>query len=156
MLAVVSDDPERVEALLALGVDNLELKEDENGWTSLHFAAVQAQPASVRALLAAGAPIEARDFQGKTPLVFAASGGCTECLDALIAAGAHLDARDNHGSTAVHYAALFGSAACLRALINAGADSENVGAYTAAHRLTAMIGSEACMRVLSALAGSNE
>jgi ankyrin repeat protein len=41
---------------------------DENGLTALHHAVIHRQPEAVAALIAAGAPLEARDREGQTPL----------------------------------------------------------------------------------------
>eukprot|EP00047_Mylnosiga_fluctuans_P000023 m.184169 g.184169 ORF g.184169 m.184169 type:complete len:123 (-) comp10001_c0_seq57:306-674(-) len=69
---------EVVELLLdhGFGVDTA----GKDGWTALHAAAGQAQPAIVRALLARGADRRARNSTGDTPLHALAASGLPEFL----------------------------------------------------------------------------
>ena len=86
---------------------------------------------SLRAALAAGARVEARNGNGWHSLALAAEGGHAECLTALIQAGAPLDAvlhgygwkanPKGWGWRAAAFAARCGSLECLRLLADAGA-----------------------------------
>eukprot|EP00047_Mylnosiga_fluctuans_P000019 m.183945 g.183945 ORF g.183945 m.183945 type:complete len:232 (-) comp10001_c0_seq43:385-1080(-) len=69
---------EVVELLLdhGFGVDTA----GKDGWTALHAAAGQAQPAIVRALLARGADRRARSSTGNTPLHALAFGGLPDSI----------------------------------------------------------------------------
>lgn len=73
--------------------------------TALHTAAKEGHSGVVRVLLAAGAPLEARDDMGQTPLAVAAFFGRAEALDALLEAGARTDVTDTNGDTPAKLAA---------------------------------------------------
>ena len=78
----------------------------------------------VKACLAAGADLRARDKRGQTPLHWAArSNENPEVLQALLTAGADLRARDKRGQTPLHWAARSNeNPEVLQALLTAGAD----------------------------------
>lgn len=67
--------------------------------TPLHKAAYYAGPDMIRFLLAAGAPVDARDWHGATPLFIAARLGRIEIVRALVEAGAAVDLPDDKGLT---------------------------------------------------------
>ncbi len=63
------------------------------GVTALHFAAGAGQTQAVRALVAAGVDVDAREgAMGQTPLIFAANEGRTDAVQVLIDAGAEVNA----------------------------------------------------------------
>ena len=64
------------------------------------LAARKGQTASVAAMLAKGAPLEARDKNGRTPLMLAARYGQTAVVKLLLEKGADPAARDREGWTA--------------------------------------------------------
>lgn len=82
-----------------------------NGETSLTFAAWKSRIASVKALLNAGADVEAKNIDGETPLISAAKryrrhdgeekrANNMEVMRLLVDAGANLDVTDAMGRTA--------------------------------------------------------
>lgn len=77
-------------------------KPDEEGRAPLHWAAMGLAD-SVRALIAAGAPVdpESRFFDGQTPLAFACRAGSALCAEALADAGANLAHRSSKGADAL-------------------------------------------------------
>ncbi len=78
---------------------------DQHGLTPLHAAALRGRVVAVQALVAAGAPVDARTEHGLTPLMIAANWGQAECVRELLAAGADPAATASDGSTALSRAA---------------------------------------------------
>ena len=77
----------------------------EDGDTSLHWAAENANPSVIVALIEAGADPGARAEDGITPLHLAASANANpSVIAALIEAGADPGARDDAGKTPFDYA----------------------------------------------------
>lgn len=104
---------------------------DKDGWTPLHWAALNQYPAAVQALLEHGADANARtrskEFRrqmlyrspaGETPLHLAR--GNAEVLELLVAKGADVNARDALGQTPLHVAGW--SADGMKVLLAHGAD----------------------------------
>lgn len=78
----------------------------------------------VRALVAAGDDVEARDDSGRTPLLEAAGGdwGNPTAVRVLLELGARPDEPDHGGTTPLMEAASLGEVECVRLLLEAGAD----------------------------------
>jgi uncharacterized protein len=100
-----------------------------DGWTPLHRAAVFGHPATVEALLGAGADVRAvsRNGEGNLPINAAAAGPRAErrptIVWLLIAGGSPVDGRGSpSGHTPLHEAAFNGDAALVRLLLENGAD----------------------------------
>jgi hypothetical protein len=94
---------------------------DDNGATMLHRALhvySSRRVDVVRALLAAGAPVNARVEDGATPLHWATGFGADDCVPLLLADRADVHARDEDGRTPLFSA----SPAAAALLIAAGAD----------------------------------
>jgi len=88
----------------------------------------------VKALLAGGADVDARDAEGASALMLAASGGHVAVVRALLGAGADVHATDARGwqalTRAIHNAELDrGFPDVVQALIDAGADIESPIGY---------------------------
>ena len=94
-------------------------RQDKEGGTPLHVAAFQGHADVARALLEAGASMDAVDKQGRTPLHWAAVRGHAVVARALLEAGASVDAVDKEGDTPLHLAADLGHAEVSTALLNA-------------------------------------
>ena len=109
------------------------------GYTALHAAAAMGETACVDALLAAGAPVEARADDGATPLLAAAAQHGPDtgpAIGRLINAGARLDARLHaRGECPLHLATQAGRAPVVARLLGAGADvhARTEGGFTALH-----------------------
>ena len=73
-------------------------------WTPLHRAAWNDARDAAEALLAHGAEVNARDFEGWTPLHAAAAGNAPAAARLLLERGADMEARDRAGWTALHHA----------------------------------------------------
>ncbi|KAK3268434.1 hypothetical protein CYMTET_23064 [Cymbomonas tetramitiformis] len=93
--------------------------EDGKGRTALTVALAFGQEAAARALLEAGAGVNAGT--GQRPLHGAAEGGMVEMLRELVDKGADVDAEDGEGHTALTVALAGGQEAAARALLEAGA-----------------------------------
>ena len=88
----------------------------------LIHAAQTGDAETIKALIAAGADVNARDDDGKTLLFKAAGWDKRTAVNVLIELGANLNARDNVGETPLIDAAFKGRAEVAKALIAAGAD----------------------------------
>lgn len=111
-----------MQQLLAAGAD-VNTQDALAGSSSLHIAARPGGcPELVRALLAAGADLDARDDFGANPLHDVALTGRVDSLRVLLEAGANVHAIDEDGSAAIHFAAKRGYHDMCRELIRAGAD----------------------------------
>ena len=126
---------DEVKAALAAGADVG--ARTEGGWTPLHVAARNPNPAVIKALLEAGADPDARTEDGVTPLHSAAVWNVNPAvITALIEGGADPDARTEGGTTPLHSAASirwydggdgnlisgFGNPSAITALIEGGAN----------------------------------
>jgi len=90
---------------------------------SLHEAAKAGDMESLKALLAKGADINAKDGDGITALVWAAIRSQPAAADLLLANGAAVDAATSDSSTALLFAARSGETDIVRALLRKGANA---------------------------------
>uniref|UniRef100_UPI00358F0A9E ankyrin repeat and SAM domain-containing protein 6 n=1 Tax=Myxine glutinosa TaxID=7769 RepID=UPI00358F0A9E len=120
-------DPGRVRQILdaedtRMGADS----SDHEGNGPLHVAAAAGQEATLRALVARGATLEARSDLGWTPLMEAVRRGRLSCLSALLEHGASATATNRYGVTALALAAGEGSVGVVRALLERGAGNSGI------------------------------
>ncbi|MDH3457878.1 MAG: SDR family NAD(P)-dependent oxidoreductase [Gemmatimonadota bacterium] len=104
------------------------------GEAGLHEAIMQGDLQAVRALIEAGADVNAREgMGGSSPLITAATFGETQAVSTLIEAGAAINQQNNEGSTALLAAAFMAHADIVELLLAAGADKSirNAGGVTA-------------------------
>jgi len=94
------DDTEMAALTLRLGA-NPAAREEMTRETPLHKAALWSTPQMIGLLARAGAPLDARDWNGETALFTAARLGRADIVAALIAAGAAVDLPDAAGRTAL-------------------------------------------------------
>lgn len=85
-----------VSELLALGADAAARRADD-GQTPLHAAAAQDHAETLRELVKAGAPPDARDMRARTALFVASERGRAANVDFLLSAGGDGNARDGDG-----------------------------------------------------------
>jgi ankyrin repeat protein len=97
---------------------------DSTGKTPLHRAAEAGHEPCLRALLEAGAAVDATDEDSATALLFAAAHSHAACVEILVAAGASLaatavpDASTTY--TALQIAAISNHVTCVRACVAGG------------------------------------
>ena len=114
--------------------------QNNQGYTPLHLAVLQNQPAFVRRLVVAGAKLNLRDGEGNSPLHLSARRGYVECAEALLKPlSIHetakspkptddepqeniIDQRNYQGEHCIHLAAMGGHMAFLQFLSWTGAD----------------------------------
>ena len=105
-------------------------RRDHEMGKSLRQAAKTGDVEEIRALVAAGVPVDHADGDyAQTALHYAAREGRKEAVDALLACGANPNARNRDMRTPLHWAASNGTASVVRALVAAGADlmAKNAG-----------------------------
>ncbi|MEM6396546.1 MAG: ankyrin repeat domain-containing protein [Bacteroidota bacterium] len=117
--AAAEDNPTVIRYLLGRGADL-----EKGTYLPLHLAAEDGQVAALRALLEAGADVDARDGHRRTALICAASDGHYSAAKLLLEAGADIDAQDARGNTALIAAADDNHQRVVRLLLQSGADSE--------------------------------
>jgi Ankyrin repeats (many copies) len=104
--AIVAGDATQVVALMRGDSGRTPLGGD--GESILHIASWRAPSEHrikmLRAMLAAGAAVDARDNHGSTTLRWVAGADCVECVELLLKAGAQVMARNEQGSTPLHNA----------------------------------------------------
>ena len=106
---------------------------DCSGWlTDAFWQAAAAEDAE--RCLAAGAKVDAKDWEHWSPLHYAAAWGKTDLVNTLIAAGAKVDARINSGATPLHWAAVprYLAATSLRGAVPPHKPPDTVNALIAA------------------------
>lgn len=110
--AALDDDPDGVRRF------------SPDGFTALHLAAFFGKPEIARALLDAGASVDAytRNDLANQPLHAAAAGRHLEVCRVLLAAGANVDATQHGGYTPLHEAAQHGDVEMVELFLSAGAD----------------------------------
>ena len=107
-----------VKRLLSIRNINVNVKDDVDGSTPLHFAALIGHVEIVRLLLQNGADVNAKDRWDMTPLQWAASQGHVDILHLLVETGVDLEVQANNGSRALHFAALHGHLPFIQELIS--------------------------------------
>ena len=95
-----------------------------DGFTALHLAAFFGKPEIARALLDAGAAVDAYTTNdlANQPLHAAAAGRHLEVCRVLLAAGANVNATQHGGYTPLHEAAQHGDVEMMELFLSAGAD----------------------------------
>ncbi len=93
-------------------------KTDVDGWSALHFAAIQGNEGMIRLLIAAGALLDANTPGKMTPLFIAVQNKHARAVALLLKAGANINAHPS-----ILYSSVERSSAVTRLLLQAGADA---------------------------------
>lgn len=104
---------------------------DGDGRTPLFYAAAKDDIHRIRALVIAGANVNARDHHGETALHVAVREFNLSAASMLLAEGANVNAQDNQGNTPL-FRAVFesrGRGEMIRQLLSAGADKKITNRY---------------------------
>ncbi len=97
--------------------------------TPLHQAAAKGDAAAIKALLAEGAPIDARDAKGQTALLVATHADHVAAARALIEAGADVNAKDRINDSPYLYAGARGHLEILKMTLAHGADLKSTNRF---------------------------
>lgn len=133
-LMLVSKDPAKVSALLALGADPRGRSSD--GDTALVFASREASIDVVKLLLAHGASVNEVGLNNETPLLRAARSQRTDLVRLFLEAGANPNVYDVRGNTPLMYAAIYDTPEPAVLLLDHGAKPDSVDT---AHGRTALM-----------------
>ena len=118
--AAFNDDLAEVEKLLSRGADANVLDRGIDS-TALEHAVSHANLKMVKALLDAGADVNAEDRAGRTALMSLDEDATPDLVRALLDAGAEVKLRDDDGNSALAHAAARSTAEVVRRLLDAGA-----------------------------------
>jgi ankyrin repeat protein len=100
--------------------------EEKARYTGLHAAAAGGDAAQVKALLAKGARVDARDGYNRTPLHVAAYGRRHDAMRALVAGGANPNALERDRYDIVTIAAVANDLPTLRLALELGCSAKNI------------------------------
>jgi ankyrin repeat protein len=130
--AAMQGNLEAIRQHIEAGSD-LDERDPMGGASPLAIATVFGQIEVLKALIKAGADVNARNNEGSTPLIIATVFDQIEVSRALIEAGADVNARNNEGSTPLHTAALLCRTEIVEVLLNNGANKnlKNNAGHTA-------------------------
>jgi ankyrin repeat protein len=116
--AAKNGDTAKIQELLALDPGLISVKDAEDG-TALHFASWKGHVDAARALLAAGADVNAHSKMGHwgtTPLHAAAHGNQRPIAELLIEHGADVNALDSGGKTPLYHTTIHNATAAAKVL----------------------------------------
>ena len=88
---------------------SIDMKDERNGCSALHYACMENQPACAKLLIDAGADLSSSTPDGGTPIIYCGNAGKASCLRELIAARADIDYQDISGETALSLSATKGA-----------------------------------------------
>jgi ankyrin repeat protein len=124
--AAAGNNSSRIQQLLQNGSASAIDARDAQGRTPLLVATQSNQVAAAKALIEAGADVNAKDNIEDSPYLYAGARGHQEILQMALAHGADLRSTNRYGGTALIPAAERGHVETVRTLINAGVEVDHV------------------------------
>ncbi|GAB2811805.1 ankyrin repeat domain-containing protein [Comamonas piscis] len=124
--AAAGNNSNRIQQLLQNGGSSAIDARDAQGRTPLLVATQSNQVAAAKALIEAGADVNAKDNIEDSPYLYAGARGHQEILQMALTHGADLRSTNRYGGTALIPAAERGHVETVRTLINAGVDVNHV------------------------------
>jgi len=100
--AVKKNDVKTVVKYIDNGMD-VNVINDKNGWSALHYASFKGYSKMVQILLENGADVDMKNFKGQTALHLAAKKGNLEVVKVLLSYGADPEAKDNYSKRPIDY-----------------------------------------------------
>lgn len=97
---------------------------DTNGTTFVHYASQVGNADILKALISAGALVEAKNKKGQAPLHHAVLAGRPDLAKYLVDFGVDKEVCDNTGATPLHYAAVNGRLEVAKYLVDSGLNKE--------------------------------
>ncbi|KAF2901038.1 hypothetical protein ILUMI_05150 [Ignelater luminosus] len=119
--AAMSYNLDLIELFLSLDVD-IDVKNTEKGWTTLHYAAMYDNGEVAALLLSKGANIEAKDYMEQTPLIWAVREGHKKIVDLLLAEGADIETKTLDDETPLILSAKYGQNEITKLLMSNGSN----------------------------------
>ena len=122
---------EIIDTLLNAGAD-VNVADNFNGMTPIHFAAFASEESLCVALLGKGADVNQCDFRCVTPLMISCQKNLVLLTTILCDRLANLDAVDDNGWTALHHASYSGYPKIVKLLLDYGSDrhiKDNKGVF---------------------------
>ncbi|MBV8660630.1 MAG: ankyrin repeat domain-containing protein [Candidatus Dependentiae bacterium] len=142
--AIWSNNPEKVQLLIDLGVDVHLRNRGIIYYNSLMWAARFKADKTIPLLITAGADVNHKDEYGDTPLHFAVEHNHDRIIKLLIDAGAKINLPNKSNQTPLHYAAVYNADRAISLLIGANANINHkdergltplhLAVYAGAHR----------------------
>jgi hypothetical protein len=122
--AVQRGDLDQLRAALTL--DNVNVQNGFDGWTTLHCAAANGHVECSKYCIEMGAKVNAQSKNGYTPLHCASSHGFVDVVRLVLDAGAIVDATDREGWTPLYCAIRYNHIVVARLIIDRGGKVSNV------------------------------
>gem|GEM_PF-1260912 len=109
--------------------------QSKNGWTPLHYTALNGHLLVALELIRARANVNAQNNDGNTPLNLAALNGHLSIVKALLHTSANVNTQDHNGWTPLHSATIFGHLPVIQELIrlDANVNTQNNDGETPLH-----------------------
>ncbi|KAK6500072.1 hypothetical protein TWF481_010430 [Arthrobotrys musiformis] len=148
--AVRSNSKDVVGFLIDKGADLEGVDDTDYGRTALFYAAKQGNEGSVRALVEAGADLEAHDKNGDTPLSVSARDNHKAVVEFLLNRGAYIETKNKYGRTPLFIAAQRGHVEIVGLLVHNGANLETSdNRYRTPRSIASKNGHESTVRLLA-------